>query len=210
MIMDELKTTRGTQARGRARREKLLLAATQLLQSQPIETITFNDVASLAKVPKGSAYHFYSSIDDVYAALVQKLGDELLEYLASPLAPESVQRWEDVVDLMCERSVEFYQAHVEAQQLLIGNKTPLHLKHIDRDNDQKIAQVFWSHLQSHFKINDSDFDFDIFFYTVEIIDLLLSLSMMRYDRITEEMKREAKHAGIGYLRTHLPKVFERS
>ena len=56
--------------RGIARRDKLLEAARELLKSREMDEISLGDVAKLAKVPKGSAYHFYSNIVDVYASLV--------------------------------------------------------------------------------------------------------------------------------------------
>ena len=71
------KRSPGTQARGRERREKMLRAATELLSEKELSEISFNDVAALAGIPKGSAYHFYANVMELYAELTEQLGADV-------------------------------------------------------------------------------------------------------------------------------------
>lgn len=199
-----------TQARGRARREKLLQTAAELLGEKELEEITFNEVAQRAEIPKGSAYHFYANVMDLYSALTEQIGADLLECLAAPLGDREIKRWEDVIAALCKRTEEFYGERPEARQLLIGGKTPPQYKRTDRDNDLRIGGVVKTHLAQHFKLPSIPNELDVLFYAVEIIDLLYCLSMIRHNCITEEMGEEAIRAGVAYLRTYLPEILPRA
>jgi AcrR family transcriptional regulator len=194
----------GTQARGRARRDLLLNAAAELLAEKELEEITFNEVAQHAGVPKGSAYHFYANISDVYSALTKRIGEELLECLAQPLEGHSLKRWEDAIEVFCDRAVTFYAERPDARQLLIGGKTPPQYKRTDRENDRRIGELMLNYLDLFFDVPKMPNREDILFFTVEIIDLMYCLSMIHHNHITPSMAAEAKRAGIAYLRSYLP------
>ena len=49
----------------------------------------------------------------------------------------------------------------------------------------------------------------MFFFYIEIADMILSLSVIEHGHITPEMLAEAKRAGRGYLSTDLAPVLER-
>jgi len=71
--------------RGIARRDKLLESARELLRTREMDEISLGDVAKHAKVPKGSAYHFYSNIVDVYASLVALHDKDLQAIMSAPI-----------------------------------------------------------------------------------------------------------------------------
>lgn len=198
-----------TQARGRARRERLLQAAAELLSEKEIDEITFNEVSQRAGIPNGSAYHFYANVMEIYSALTEKIGTDLFNYLQPPHPPEAVNNWEDVIRLSCRRAERFYAERPEARQLLIGGKTPPQYKRSDRENDRLLGQQIKTQIAAHFHLPSIPNELDVFFYSVEIIDLFYCLSMIRHKEITPEMGDEACLAGVAYLRTYLPAVLPR-
>lgn len=196
----------GTQARGRARREKMLRAATELLAKKELSEISFNEVAALAGIPKGSAYHFYANVMDLYAALTEQLGAELLECLSPAIPGQQVSCWEDVIRVLCKRAEQYYEQRPEARKLLIGGETPPQFKRSDRENDRRVGALIKGHLAAHFQLPSIPNDLDVFFYAVEIVDLFYCLSMIRHNRVTEQMGEEAILAGTAYLRSYLPAI----
>ena len=84
---------------GIARRQQLLHAARTLLETRELDQISLGEVAAAAKIPKGSAYHFYGDIKDLYASLLDSMEQELLEALDAPLR-QRVRGWQELVELL--------------------------------------------------------------------------------------------------------------
>ncbi|WP_432168346.1 TetR family transcriptional regulator [Streptomyces sp. bgisy031] len=198
-----------SQARGRERREQLLAAASRLLAERDLDEISLQDLARAARIPTSSAYHFYANAMDAFAALAQEISADLSAALAEPIPAQRLTTWEDVFTVSAGRAVDFYAARPDARQLLIGGKTPPQFKRTDRENDRVLGQVLRGHLAAAFHLPAMERDEEIYFHTVEIIDLFYSLSMLRDGEITDEMADEALRAGIAYLRTYLPALLPR-
>ncbi len=66
-----------------------------------------------------------------------------------------------------------------------------------------------SAIKQHFELPDIPRVAEIFYYSVEIVDLFLMLSMLQHDRITKEMANEGKLAAHAYLRAYLPSKLPR-
>jgi AcrR family transcriptional regulator len=189
--------------RGIARRKKLLEAAKTLLESRDMDAISLGDVAELAKVPKGSAYHFYTNIKDVYASLVSLLDEELHVDMDAPIR-KHVRGWQEVVEILIERGYQFYLRNPSARQLLVGPKTLPELKMKDRQSDVVIGRMFEAHVARFFEMPAIPNRADVFFRAVEIADLMFCLSMLGHGAIVEEMNREAKRGAVAYLASYLP------
>ncbi|MDA5193031.1 TetR/AcrR family transcriptional regulator [Govanella unica] len=194
-----------TQARGRARRDILLQAARQLLETVELDALSLGDVAAHANVPKASAYHFFANIHDLYIDLVREIGGELREQLADPI-PEPMARWQDVVAFSIARGVRYYETNPAARQLLIGPKTPPDIKRSDRANDIELGKLFASQVEQFFQLPDLEEQPVLFFRAVEIADLMFCLSMMDSGRVTAAMGEEATKAAIAYLEIYIPKI----
>jgi TetR/AcrR family transcriptional repressor of nem operon len=65
------------------KRERLVLAAVQLLHQQGIEQTTLADIAQLADVPAGNVYYYFKTKDDVIAAVVEAHVQQVRSTLAS-------------------------------------------------------------------------------------------------------------------------------
>jgi AcrR family transcriptional regulator len=194
--------------RGIARRDKLLESARELLRTRDMDEISLGDVAEHAKVPKGSAYHFYFNIVDVYASLVALHDKDLQAIMSAPIR-KPVKSWAEIMEILLERAAVFYFRNPSARQLLVGPKTLPELKMRDRQNDVVIGKVFEDHIAAFFVLPPLPRRSDIFFRAVEIADLMFCLSMLGHGEITDEMTQEAKRAAVAYLASYMPMTLPR-
>jgi AcrR family transcriptional regulator len=199
-----LKTRKSTlRVRGIARRELLLSAAQALLNERELDEISLGDVAAHAGVPKGSAYHFYEDIGDLYAALLAVTEEEVLRTQGLPIT-ETVREWPDVIRILIRRGAELYNSNRPHCQLQIGPKTPPELKLRDRRSDFALGGIFQKQLAGFFELPQIANVDQVLFRSVEIADLMFGLSVLEHGRITPEMCAEAERAVVAYLGTYLP------
>jgi AcrR family transcriptional regulator len=194
---------------GIERRALLLAAARRLLDTRQMNQISLGDVARAARIPKGSAYHFYADIMDLYVHLLAELDRQMVEDLAAPLRTR-IDTWQDVIAEMLRRGMRFYAAHGAARQLIISPRTPPELKLRDRRNDVALARLFERHIRERFSMPRLPDSTTVFFHAVEIADLMFSLSILEHGRITRRMATEAQRATVGYLRNFLPQRLPRT
>lgn len=190
-------------APGIARRKRLIAAARTLLAHRDLDEISLADVARAARIPKGSAYHYYDDILDLYVQLIAVFGAEMLEDVRRPLRG-SPGSWMQIVALLVRRGADYFNEHRAARQLLISPKTPPELKLRDRQSDKRIARLFETQIAERFVLPRSPGRTATFFRAVEIADLMFSLSMLEHGSITPQMTREAIRGVTGYLKAHLP------
>lgn len=193
------KTHSGMHKRGVARRKKLLKAAYSLLCERDIEDISFRKIAKQASVPEGSAYHFYANRFDLFTALAGDLSRLFVTEHRRAIPAECNDNWRRLAEHFVDVGVRVYRNSPPARKLLIGGKTPPEVKHADRMHNRDVARVmadlFVSRFGSSAEVNPET----IFYHFIEITDLMLTLSVIEQGEITEEMIREAKFAGVGYL-----------
>ncbi len=194
--------------RGIERRKRLLDAAWDLLATQELDTVSLADVARRARVPVGSAYHFYDNIRAVYEALAERVAGQLLVRHRSPLRRRP-RRWSDVVEELIDRGVGYFSENPAARQLLIGPHTPPELKFRDRQQDRLLAEVFERQIDAAFRLPPLPDRAGVFYRALEIADLMLCLSMVEHGSITVAMTDEAKRACTAYLASYLPAVLPR-
>jgi len=194
---------RSLHARGIERRKVLLESARTLLAERDLDEISLGDVAARAGVPKGSAYHFYGDIQELYAALLVRLQEELIAVLSQPLKGR-FEHWQEVVTSLTKRGAAFYMSNPAARQLQIGPKTPSALKLHDRRSDIAIARLYEEHIASLFELPPIPNRSRLFFRAIEIADLMFCLSVLEHGSVTPEMCREADRAASAYLATQLP------
>lgn len=194
---------RSLHARGIERRAILLESARALLAEHDLDQVSLGDVAARAGVPKSSAYHFYTNIQDLYAALLVLVQGELIRVLAQPLRGR-FQTWPDVVTALTKRGAAFYMANPAARQLQIGPKTPPALKLHDRHSDIVIARLQEAHIASIFELPPIANRSRLFYRAIEIADLMFCLSMLEHGSLTKDMCREAARAASAYLAIYIP------
>lgn len=197
------KQPRATRKRGRERREQLLAAAYDLLCEQPIEDISFRDIARRADVPEGSAYHFFANRFDIFSVLAKRLSDLFIEAHRRPVPAERRRSWRDLAEHLIDVGARVYAENPPARQLLIGGKTPPEVKQADRINDREVGTVMYDVFSRYVDIPDTAQMRNALYYFIELTDVIFTLSVIEHGEITEDMLGEARRAGVGYLATYL-------
>jgi AcrR family transcriptional regulator len=190
-------------ARGIERRRRLVESARALLATHDLHRITLGQVAAHAEVPKGSAYFFYSDIEDLYASLQSVVQEELLALLSQPIRGR-IHGWPQIIAALNERGMQFYSQNPAARQLQIGPHTSADLKRRDRQSDIAIGRVYENHVDAYFTLPPIPERSRVFFRAVEIADLMFCLSVLESGVITDAMCAEAHRACIAYLKSYLP------
>ncbi len=191
-------------AKGITRRETLVDTAAKLLETHSINDISLKLIADTAGIAVGSAYHFFPNSTEVFAELARRFGGELAELVAAPFDNDEASSWQTMWCTDIDRAVKLYERKPAYAKLIIGGQAPSEIKLSDRENDEQIGDLFAEIINRKFEFQDFPGRSKIFFIAVEIVDLILSLSMIRKGYISEDMADEAKRASIAYLRTYLP------
>ncbi|MGI9289497.1 MAG: TetR family transcriptional regulator [Pseudomonadales bacterium] len=184
-------------------------AAAALLEENALDQISLKDIAKYAGIPVGSAYHFYSNATDVFTALAQRFMVTLNDAIGAPFSGSAIGSWQSLFAEAIDRAVKIYNENPAYRQLIIGAKAPPEIKLADRANDERVGELFEEVLSRYFEFPHFPNHKDVFFYATEAVDLMLSLSVIRYGAITEEMVSEAKKMGTAYLRTYMPEELPR-
>lgn len=192
------------QVRSMERREMLIAATVTLLDVIPLEEITLAVVANRAGVPLGSTYHLYPKINQLLAAVIERLHDQFLILLMEPYTRQKAKNWQAIIEESIERRLQFYNQRPDARQLVLSDKSPPEIKHAERYSDHAIGQVMIDLIQKHFVLPNFPGRADVFFYSAKITSLFFTLSNIHHDKITESFGKEAKLAVVNYLRAHLP------
>ena len=191
-------------AKGITRRKILIDAAASLLAERPIETISLHHIAKKARIPPGSAYHFFANAQEVFMALAERFGQELIEAIIAPYPPNHTNSWQQLYGAAVDRGVDIYRQTPAYCILILGPNSPPTLKFSDRKNDVEIGKLFTQILELHFDLPDLPNLPEKVFYSIEIVDLLLSLSFIYHQTLKHEMIEEGKLAAIAYLKHYLP------
>jgi hypothetical protein len=107
--------------------------------------------------------------------------------------------WQTLARHFIDTGVKVYRNNPPARQLLIGGKTPPQVKQTDRLNDRVVASLMASIFSEHFNTPENTDLESVFYYFIEITDLIFSLSVIEHGEITDEMIQQARLAGLGYL-----------
>jgi AcrR family transcriptional regulator len=191
-----------SRAPGRKRRKALLDATYDLLCEIDIEEISFRDIAARAKIPEGSAYHFFANRFDIFAALGKDLSDQFAKAHAKPVPQSRRRTWKQLAGHLVDVGAAVYARSPPARQLLIGGKTPPQVKQADRINDRAVGEAMHQSFSRYYDIPDTEAMRNAFYYFIEITDMMFTLSIIEHGEITPGMLAEAKRAGVAYLETY--------
>src|SRR5260370_36086098 len=86
------------------RRNELMNAAQQLFLQRGVARTTIEQVTSTADVAKGTFYLYFSSKDDVLAALGDRYGQERLAKVKAAVAPTPADAWKGKLAAWAEAS----------------------------------------------------------------------------------------------------------
>jgi len=208
-VVGKSRHRKNVQARGEERRRQLIDAARELLMVVPVEELTFGQIAAKAGVPEGSAYHFYANKYDLLSSLAKELSVQFVEAYKEPIDDSEIQTWQDLADLVVDRTAEIYAVDFAAVQIFLSARTPPEVGMVDRTSVRTVSTVLVDLFDRFFVLPDVPNIHDVFYFFVELSDLMLSLSVIENGEITREYLEESKRAGKGYLGTYLPPILTR-
>ena len=206
MTTDNTKTNSQRREKGNDRRRLVLSATRQLLAKGPLEEITLAEIASETGIPVSSLYHFYPNVLSVFGELTSQFSDELSHYLLQDIGELQPDCWQQLVDAAIYSCADFYRSNRAYQQLILSGKAPAQVKSADRKGDVRLAQTLKAFMGNFFELPRVAKLDEVFFNAIEIVDLLLSLDVMKNSQITDAGIEEAKRACKSYLRTYLPEI----
>lgn len=191
------------QDRGLVRRQLLREAAVACLEDTPLSALTLTAVAERAGIPKASAYHFYTSILDLYSELVAHFGELLAETIVVP-DDSRFPDWRSLVEQVLVAGVDLLNESTVGRKLVLSPDVPPSVKLGDRRNDLRLGSILRQQVERHFCLPER-YDFDLrFYYAIEIVDFMCGLSVAEHGVVTPEMRSESARAGCAYLGLYLP------
>jgi AcrR family transcriptional regulator len=95
------------QRRPESRRDELLDAATALLQARPLAEVKVSDVTEAAGTSKGTFYTYFSTKEELYAALKERYLDGLTEVMDRARRDAGSDDWCDRMDAAIEAIVAY-------------------------------------------------------------------------------------------------------
>ena len=210
-VMIEATTkTRAPQARGDARRQKLLAAAVELLDRRDLRDISLSDVAETAGIPLSSIYHFHRNVNELFGQVLVNFRDRLAEEIAGPMNLRADDQWTSVIHQIIERAVAMSREHRAYAQVAFSRRVPIEVRY---ESGQKGGWEFVPIIEEvigrYFalpKIPNLD---RVVLNFLDIIDILFVRSVEETGDIDDGTLEEAKRAGIAYLRLYLPDYLPR-
>ena len=100
------------------RRGELMQAARRLFLEKGVASTTIEQITSRASVAKGTFYLYFSSKEDVLAALADRYGDELLEQIKTAIAEKPDEDWKGKLAAWARASVAAYLDSIRLHDIL--------------------------------------------------------------------------------------------
>ncbi|WP_237055439.1 TetR/AcrR family transcriptional regulator [Microbulbifer sediminum] len=194
---------------GREKYEKLLDNLETLLSEREASEITLADLSDAAGVPTASIYHFFPSKDAALTALAERYFETNFHEEAFRPAGAEFSSWQELVCLVCERALSYYQSNTSMQKLRFGPDASWAIRDLILSNNQRLAQILYDSCIREFQLPDSNDWNSRFLVAISISHTLWSLSYTLYGRITGEMTSESKRATIAYLKMYIGELLEK-
>ena len=198
------------QKRGNARRKMLCIAASEMLAYTPVEELTFRAVAKKAGVPEGSAYHFYANKYDLLSDVISDISEDFLAAHAAAIPDGTINAWRDLADLVIQRGADVYATSPAALRLCLGGHVPEEVKRRDRINNRRVSRTISDLFDRYFVMPPIHNRDNVFYYAIELGDLMFSLSVAEHGDISESMLAEAKRVVQAYLGAYLPEHLDKT
>lgn len=109
------------------RRGEIMRAARRLFLEKGVAATTIEQITTRADVAKGTFYLYFSSKEDVLAALADRYGDELLVKIKAEIAEKPEGDWKGKLAAWARASVAAYLDSIRLHDILFyGSRPPTH------------------------------------------------------------------------------------
>lgn len=198
-----------TSQQGRARRQKLLMGAKKLSETQAINDITLAAVCEEAGIPRASAYHFFPNIEAIFLALRFLDAIDILEILRT-VETGSYDRWQGYLTAMIDRCVKIFDEEPTKAKLIYDTNTPdFEGDSFGEQMDHQVVKLVYDRLAERYEVPKYEDIQDVLLIAFSIVNAIFTVSYRRHQRITDKYLQEANTASIAYLRCYLPEKLPR-
>lgn len=130
------------------RRDELMNAAQRLFLKQGVPATTIEQITSGADVAKGTFYLYFSSKEDILAALGDRFGQKHLEGIKAAIAAKPKENWQKrlatwasacftgYLDSIRLHDIVFYGSRPRTREGLVDNAVIDHLSELLRSGDE--------------------------------------------------------------------------
>jgi AcrR family transcriptional regulator len=141
------------------RRDELMSAAQRLFLEQGVAPTTIEEIASAADVAKGTFYLYFSSKEDVLAALGDRFAQQHLARIEAAIAAKPADDWKSRLAAWAAAGVAFYLDSIRLHDVLFyGSRPPTREGLVDNIVIDHLAGLLQSGLDAGaWSIDDSRF-----------------------------------------------------
>ena len=196
---------RPKQARGVKKFDSIVDSAHELIISKGVENFSLYDIAEHAGVAVGSVYHFFPSVESVFAALVERYGDDFSQIVSEHIPPENVVTWGDIIWHHIEKSRNYINEHQQVLIMLLGPGRTWQTRQIDTVADTSVAIAMQENIEQYFSLPETPEPPELLHFAIRILESFWELSYQRHGEVTVEVQQETYRAMCAYLELYWPK-----
>ena len=200
---------RPKQARGVKKFEFIVDSAHELIISRGVNNFSLYDIAEHAGVAVGSVYHFFPSIESVFAALVERYGEAFTQIVSEHIPPEDITSWADIIWHHIEKSRNYINKHQQVSIMLVGPGRTWETRQVDTTSDLAVAIAMQENIEQYFIIPETPDPPELLHFSIRILESFWELSYQRHGEVTMEVQRETYRAMCAYLELYWPKYMAR-
>jgi AcrR family transcriptional regulator len=200
---------RPKQERGVRKFESILDATHELIVSMGARNFSLYDVADHADIAVGSVYHFFPSIESVFAALVERYDQDFWRIVSEYIPPEDVETWSDIIWYQIENSRHYINGHQQILIMILGPGQTWQTRQVDTVGDTAIARAMQRNIEQYFDVPDNPEPAELLHLSIRILESFWQLSYQRHGKVTREMQGETFRAICAYLELYWPRHIPR-
>jgi AcrR family transcriptional regulator len=184
-----------SQARSRARVQRLLDAADAIIGADGYAALTIPHLAHVANVAVGTLYQFFPDKEAVVEAVADRYMELFGTTLRSFIDRSPPPPWDQLADEVIERFVALYRQHAAYRTLWVGGHLDAALADRDRRNNDEIGELLVELLRRRPEFQGADPARLALAarLAVEAADALLRYAFLRHpngdQRVIDEVKR---------------------
>jgi AcrR family transcriptional regulator len=175
------------------RRDELMSAAQRLFLEQGVAPTTIEEITSAADVAKGTFYLYFSSKEDVLAALGDRFAQQHLARIEAAIAAKPADDWKSRLAAWAAAGVAFYLDSIRLHDVLFyGSRPPTREGLVDNIVIDHLAGLLQSGLDAGaWSIDDSRFAAVFIFSGLHgvVDDAYLREKRVNRNRLVRRMER---------------------
>lgn len=201
-----------SQERSKQRRETLLQAAEQLLETACVEDLSHSEIAGKANVARASVHYHFPNIASLQYELGRRYDAQLtgvMQKLRDSFTSRPIATWHEWIRIEAEAARDWFNANRPACEALLGPLLTRENRVAGMQDNARAGKSKLENLSRLFEVPGEEMLALTFTYNVEMTDLLWSASYQRKGFIDDDALEESIRASIGYLRSFLPDILPR-